>query len=163
MATEAIYARVSSARQKEEQTIGGQVAASRAHAAANALEIPPDWVFEDDGYSGATLVRPALERLRDLAAEIEIPVVLCYAPYRLARRYVYQILLIEEFARVGTELRFVKGRKVETPEDELLLQFASGRRRSGMPGFEQQPVDCIKENVGLGTPAEPTAACDRSR
>ena len=123
MAMAAIYARVSSARQKEEHTIDSQTAALRAHAAATGLAIPPDWVFEDDGYSGATLIRPALERLRDLAAEIEIPVVLCYAPDRLARRYVYQTVLIEELARVGTEVRFLKGRKAETPEDELLLQF----------------------------------------
>jgi len=123
MATAAIYARVSSTRQKEEQTIASQTAALRAYAADHALEIPPDWVFEDEGYSGATLIRPALERLRDLAAEIEIPVVLCYAPDRLARRYVYQSLLIEEFARAGTEVQFLKARKAETPEDELLLQF----------------------------------------
>lgn len=123
MATVAIYARVSSARQKEEQTIASQTAALQAHAATTGLEIPRDWVFEDEGYSGATLIRPALERLRDLVAEIEIPVVLCYAPDRLARRYVYQTLLIEEFARVGTEVRFLKGRRAETPEDQLLLQF----------------------------------------
>jgi len=123
MMTAAIYARVSSARQKEEQTIASQTAALRAHAAATGLEVPPEWVFEDEGYSGATLIRPGLERLRDLAAQVEIPVVLCYAPDRLARRYAYQALLIEEFARVGTELRFLKGRKSETPEDELLLQF----------------------------------------
>ncbi len=121
--TVAIYARVSSARQKEEQTIASQTAALRAHAAATGLAVPPEWVFEDEGYSGATLTRPGLERLRDLAAEIELPVVLCYAPDRLARRYAYQALLIEEFARVGTELRFLKGRKSQTPEDELLLQF----------------------------------------
>lgn len=123
MTTAAIYARVSSARQKEEQTIASQTAALRAHAAASGLEVPSDWVFEDEGYSGATLIRPALERLRDLAAEIEIPLVLCYAPDRLARRYVYQTLLIEEFARAGTEVRFLKARKAQTPEDELLLQF----------------------------------------
>jgi site-specific DNA recombinase len=123
MTTAAIYARVSSARQKEEQTIASQTAALRAHADAIGFQVPPEWVFEDEGYSGATLIRPALERLRDLAAEIEIPVVLCYTPDRLARRYVYQTLLIEEFARVGTEVRFLKGRKSETPEDELLLQF----------------------------------------
>jgi site-specific DNA recombinase len=123
MTTAAIYARVSSARQKEEQTIASQTAALRAHAEAAGLEVLPDWVFEDEGYSGATLIRPALERLRDLVAEIEIPLVLCYAPDRLARRYVYQVLLIEEFARAGTEVRFLQGRKTETPEDELLLQF----------------------------------------
>jgi site-specific DNA recombinase len=119
----ALYARVSSARQKEEQTIASQIAALQAQAAKEGLEVPPQWVFEDEGYSGATLIRPGLERLRDLAAQIEIPVVLCYAPDRLARRYAYQALLIEEFARVGTQIRFVKARKAQTPEDELLLQF----------------------------------------
>jgi site-specific DNA recombinase len=119
----AIYARVSSARQREEQTIASQTAALRAHAASVGLEVPTDWVFEDDGYSGATLVRPALERLRDLAAQVPVDVVLCYSPDRLSRRYAYQALLIEEFARVGTEVRFVRGPKAETPEDELLLQF----------------------------------------
>ena len=123
MMTAALYARVSSARQKAEQTIASQTAALRAHASETGLDVPPEWVFEDEGYSGATLIRPGLERLRDLAAEIELPVVLCYAPDRLARRYAYQVLLIEEFARVGTELRFLKGRKSQTPEDELLLQF----------------------------------------
>ena len=48
---------------------------------------------------------------------------LCYSPDRLARRYAYQALLIDEFARVGTEVRFVNGPKGETPEDELLIQF----------------------------------------
>ena len=62
MTSAAIYARVSSARQKKDQTIGSQTAALRAHAAQNRLEVPEGWVFEDEGHSGATLVRPALER-----------------------------------------------------------------------------------------------------
>jgi site-specific DNA recombinase len=119
----AIYARVSSARQKEEQTIASQTAAVRDYATAAGFEVPAEWIFEDEGFSGATLIRPALERLRDLAAEIQIGVVLCYSPDRLARRYAYQALLIEELARGGTEVRFLKGRKAETPEDELLVQF----------------------------------------
>jgi site-specific DNA recombinase len=123
MTTAAIYARVSSARQKEEQTIGSQTAALKEAAERLALKVPGEWVFEDEGYSGATLVRPALERLRDLAAQVPVDVVLCYAPDRLARRYAYQALLIEEFARVGTEVRFVKGPRAETPEDELMIQF----------------------------------------
>jgi site-specific DNA recombinase len=123
MGMAAIYARVSSARQKEEQTIASQTAALHEYADAAGLEVPAEWVFEDEGYSGATLVRPGLERLRDLVAEIGIAVVLCYSPDRLARRYVYQALLLEEFARFGTEFRFLKGRKTETAEDELLVQF----------------------------------------
>jgi site-specific DNA recombinase len=87
MTSAAIYARVSSARQKKDQTIGSQTAALRAHAAQNRLEVPEGWVFEDEGHSGATLVRPALERLRDLAAQGCADVVLCYSPDRLARKF----------------------------------------------------------------------------
>jgi site-specific DNA recombinase len=87
------------------------------------LEVPEDWVFEDDGYSGTTLMRPALERLRDLAAQADLPVVLCHSPDRLARKYAYQVVLLEEFARVGTEVRFLKGGKGDSAEAELLLQF----------------------------------------
>ena len=123
MTTAAIYARVSSARQREEQTIGSQTTALVEAAERWGLEVPADWVFKDEGYSGATLVRPALERLRDLAAQVPVEVVLCYAPDRLARRYAYQALLIDEFARAGTEVRFVKGPRAQTPEDELLIQF----------------------------------------
>jgi site-specific DNA recombinase len=119
----ALYARVSSARQKEDQTIGSQMAALQTYAASQGLEVPPDWVFQDEGYSGATLIRPALERLRDLVAEVEVPLVLCYSPDRLARKYVYQALLVEEFSRAGTEVRFLQGPKSKTAEDELLLQF----------------------------------------
>ncbi|MFH0944490.1 MAG: recombinase family protein, partial [Planctomycetota bacterium] len=119
----AVYARVSSARQKEDETISSQIAALQSYAATERLEVPPDWVFQDEGYSGATLIRPALERLRDLAAEVEVPLILCYSPDRLARKYVYQALLVEEFSRTGTEVRFLKGPKTHTAEDELLLQF----------------------------------------
>ena len=69
--------------------------------------MPAEWVFEDEGYSGATLERPGLERVRDLAAEGQIQVVLIYSPDRLSRKYAYQILLIEEFARQGVETLFV--------------------------------------------------------
>jgi site-specific DNA recombinase len=80
-------------------------------------------VFEDEGYSGATLVRPALERLRDLVAQVPVEIVLCYAPDRLARRYAYQALLVEELARAGTEVCFLNGPAGDRPEDALLVQF----------------------------------------
>src|SRR5919199_1504035 len=119
----AIYARVSSARQKKDETIGSQTAALRAHAEASGLQVPEEWVFQDEGHSGATLVRPALERLRDLVAGIGVDVVLCYSPDRLARKFAYQALLIEEFARAGTRVEFVKGPRGDSPEDQLLVQF----------------------------------------
>ena len=80
MTSAAIYARVSSARQKKDETIGSQTAALREHAAQLGLDVPEEWVFEDEGHSGATLVRPALEALRDLAAQGCIDVVLVLLP-----------------------------------------------------------------------------------
>jgi site-specific DNA recombinase len=123
MSNAAIYARVSSARQKEQETIGSYTAALRAHAEQLGLDVPAQWVFCDDGHSGAILVRPALEKLRDLVAQVPVDVVLVYAPDRLARKYAYQALLIEEFAKAGTSVLFVKAPSSESPEDALLVQF----------------------------------------
>jgi site-specific DNA recombinase len=119
----AIYARVSSARQKKDETIGSQTAALRDHARQLGAELPEEWVFEDEGHSGATLVRPALERLRDVVAGVGVDVVLCYSPDRLARKFAYQALLIEEFARAGTRVEFIKGPRGDSPEDQLMVQF----------------------------------------
>ena len=83
--------------------------------------MPEQWVFEDEGHSGASLVRPALERLRDLIAGVGVEMVLCYSPDRLARKFAYQALLIEEFVRAGTRVEFVKGPRGDTPEDQLLV------------------------------------------
>jgi site-specific DNA recombinase len=119
----AIYARVSSEQQREEHTIASQTAALIEFAKRHDLEVPREWVFEDEGYSGASLERPGLERIRDLAAEGQIQAVLVYAPDRLSRKYAYQVLLIEEFARQGVETLFVKAPQSTSPEDQLLIQF----------------------------------------
>src|SRR6266403_2609761 len=119
----AIYARVSSEQQREENTIASQTASLIEFAKAHDLDVPKEWVFEDEGYSGATLERPGLERVRDLAAEGQIQVMLAYSPDRLSRKYAYQILLIEELARHGVETVFVKSPQGDSAEDQLLLQF----------------------------------------
>src|SRR5207247_3985858 len=123
MSSAAIYARVSSARQKKDETIGSQTQALREHAAQARLDVPEEWVFEDEGHSGATLVRPALEALRDLAAQGCVDVVLVYSPDRLARKFAYQALLLAEFARAGVRAELVRGPRGDTPEDQLLVQF----------------------------------------
>ncbi len=101
MKTAAIYARVSSDQQKEEKTIASQTAALVEFARNEGYSVPDEWIFEDEGYSGASLVRPGLERVRDLAAEGQIQAVLALAPDRLSRKYAYQVRLIEELARHG--------------------------------------------------------------
>jgi site-specific DNA recombinase len=119
----AIYARVSSEQQREENTIASQTASLIEFAKHHQLEVPQEWVFEDEGFSGATLQRPGLERVRDLAAEGQIQVVLAYSPDRLSRKYAYQILLLEEFTRQGVETLFVKSPPGNSAEDQLLVQF----------------------------------------
>ena len=119
----AIYARVSSDRQKEDKTIASQTAALIAFAQAQGYSVPDGMIFEDDGYSGANLERPGLERVRDLAAEGQLHAVLVLSPDRLSRNYAYQVLLIEELGKHGVECVFEKSPSVTTPEDQLLVQF----------------------------------------
>jgi site-specific DNA recombinase len=121
--TAAIYTRVSSERQKEEQTISSQTEALKEYAQASGYRVLQEWIFQDEGYSGATLQRPGLERLRDLAAEGQIEAMLVYSPDRLSRKYAYQVLLMEEFARYGVEIIFIKSPQASTPEEQLLVQF----------------------------------------
>src|SRR5206468_1652141 len=118
-----IYARVSSEQQREENTIASQTASLIEFAKSHELEVPKEWIFEDEGFSGATLERPGLERVRDLAAEGQIQTVLVHSPDRLSRKYAYQILLIEELARHGVETRFLNAPQAATAEDQLLVQF----------------------------------------
>jgi site-specific DNA recombinase len=91
MKSAAIYARVSSDKQKEENTVASQTAALIEFARDHGYSVPDAWIFEDEGYSGASLVRPGLERVRDLAAEGQLHAILVYAPDRLSRKYAYQI------------------------------------------------------------------------
>jgi site-specific DNA recombinase len=102
----AIYARVSSDRQKENHTIASQLAALTDYAEVHGYQVPAEWRFQDEGYSGATLMRPGLEAVRDLAAAGHLQAVLVYSPDRLSRKYAYQVLLAEELSRGGVELVF---------------------------------------------------------
>jgi site-specific DNA recombinase len=123
MKTAAIYARVSSDQQKENKTIGSQVDELLGFAQEHGYVVPEEYVFMDEGYSGAILVRPGLERVRDLSAEGQIQVVLIYSPDRLSRNYAYQVVLMDEFASCGVDVLFINSPKAETPEEALLLQF----------------------------------------
>src|SRR5881397_4332872 len=118
----AIYARVSSEQQAEAQTIASQVAALRERVAADGLTVSEAMQFLDEGYSGATLVRPALERLRDVVAASSVDRLYVHSPDRLARKYAYQVLLVDEFQRAGVEVIFLNRELGRSPEDDLLLQ-----------------------------------------
>jgi len=118
----AIYARVSSDQQSGDNTIASQVTALEARVSADGLVLPTAQRFVDDGYSGATLARPALEQLRDLAAAGALDRVYVHSPDRLARRYAYQVLLVDELHRAGVEIVFLNRPIGTSAEDDLLLQ-----------------------------------------
>jgi site-specific DNA recombinase len=118
----AIYARVSTEQQAETHTIASQVAALRERVAADGLAGSEAMEFLDEGYSGATLVRPALERLRDVVAAGSVDRLYVHSPDRLARKYAYQVLLVDEFRRAGVEVIFLNRALGQSPEDDLLLQ-----------------------------------------
>jgi site-specific DNA recombinase len=118
----AFYARVSSDKQAEENTIASQIAALRERLHQDEILVEEELCFVDDGYTGTTLVRPALERLRDLAATGALDRLYVHSPDRLARKYAYQVLLLEELQRCGVEVIFLNHAIGQTPEDQLLLQ-----------------------------------------
>ena len=118
----AIYARVSSEQQAQEATIDSQVAALKERVAADGHMLLPQDVYLDDGFSGSTLVRPALERLRDRVAEGGIDRLYVHSPDRLARKYAYQVLLLDELRKQGVTTVFLNGPSGKTAEDELLVQ-----------------------------------------
>jgi len=120
--TVALYARVSSEKQAKQATVASQIAMLQERAQADGHVVLPSDTYVDEGYSGATLIRPALERLRDRAAEGVIDVVYVHNPDRLARRYAYQVLLLEELSRHGVSVVFLQGPVGHSAEDELLVQ-----------------------------------------
>jgi site-specific DNA recombinase len=119
----AVYARVSTTRQAQAQTIEQQLDRLRAAAAERGWELDGQHVYRDDGYSGARLGRPGLDRLRDHAALAGLDVVLVAAPDRLARNYVHQVLLVDELAGHGCRVEFLDRPVSDDPHDQLLLQI----------------------------------------
>jgi site-specific DNA recombinase len=118
----ALYARVSSDQQTKEHTIDSQLHALQERIARDGHTLEPHLAFVDDGQSGSTLLRPALERLRDQVAAGTIDMLYVLAPDRLARKYAYQVLLLDEFKRASVNVVFLNHTPGASPEEDLLLQ-----------------------------------------
>jgi site-specific DNA recombinase len=119
----AAYVRVSTSRQVKLQTIEQQLEMVSGYAREKGWELPEEDIFRDDGYSGTTLGRPALDALRDKARLREFEVVVVLSPDRLARNYVHQMVLIEELEKDGCRVEFVERPMSSEPNDQLLLQI----------------------------------------
>ena len=119
----AMYARVSTARQEQEKTIASQIEALEREAEAQGLPVPAERRYLDDGVSGTRLDRPALDALRDAAADGLIDVVLISSPDRLSRNYVHQQVVLEELNARGVRVHFLEHSPNERAEDRLLVQM----------------------------------------
>jgi site-specific DNA recombinase len=119
----ALYARVSTTRQAQAQTIDQQLTRLRAAVAEQGWLLDDQYIYRDDGYSGASLNRPGLDQLRDQIRLAAFDAVVITAPDRSARKYVHQVLLIEEFERTGCQVLFVDRPMSHDPHDQLLLQI----------------------------------------
>jgi site-specific DNA recombinase len=119
----AIYARVSTERQDLQQTIESQIAILTAWVRQQGYHLAEEHRYCDRGYSGARLDRPALDRLRDDAQAGAFSLVAILTPDRLARKYAYQALLLDELRRSGCQVVFVQHPISDNPNDQLLLQI----------------------------------------
>ena len=118
----AIYARVSCEQQVTTCTIDSQVEALKTQVKTDGFSLQAHLQFIDEGFSGSTLIRPGLERLRDAVASGEIDRLYVHSPDRLSRKYAYQVILVDEFHKAGVEVFFLNHQLGKSPEDELLLQ-----------------------------------------
>ncbi len=120
----AIYARVSSQKQKEDETIESQELVLREFGLKEGYQIPETWLFLDNGISGQSLQRPALDDLRDLIRTESVDAILIYAPDRLARNYPHQLILLDEFRRCGVKVLFIRNvPQGDTPEAIMFTHF----------------------------------------
>ena len=119
----AVYVRVSTPKQVHQQTLEQQLERLRDHLREQGLTLEESLIFRDDGYSGSRLNRPGLDRLRDAIRERRIDQVVLTAPDRLARNYVHQVLLLEEFEQDGCQVKFLDRPMSQDPHDQLLLQI----------------------------------------
>ncbi len=149
--TMAVYVRVSTQRQAQAQTIEQQLERLRTHLRSQGVALASENIYRDDGYSGATLNRPGLDRLRDAVRAGEVAQVLVTDPDRLARNYVKLMVLLEELERAGCEVTFLDRPMGRDPQDQLLLQI-----RGAVAEYERT---LIAERMRRGRQARLHAGC----
>ncbi len=122
----ALYARVSTDKQAEKYGIPSQIEALRKRILERGWTLVLDGdkdAFIDDGYSGAELDRPALNRLRQAVREGRVDVVLSYDPDRLSRKLYHQMILAEEFEKQEIKLEFITQDMGTSPEDRMFFNM----------------------------------------
>ena len=119
----AIYARVSTDQQGRDQTIDSQLSLLQQWVQEHGHTLKSTHIYKDEGYSGARLDPPSLDALRDAVIDGSVDIIAVFSPDRLARKYAYQVVLLEEFRGSGCEVVFVQHPLSNDPSDQLLLQI----------------------------------------
>lgn len=149
----ATYCRVSTSNQEEQQTIKNQINAVADMAKEKGYTIVENYI--DDGWSGDTLARPALDKLRQDAKNKVWESVLIYDPDRLARRYSYQELVMDELREAGIEVLFVTTPPIKDGNDKLMYGvkgvFAEWERMRITERFRMGKLRIAKEGHILVT------------
>ena len=124
----ALYTRVSTDKQAEKYGLPSQLQTLRKRCLKNGgvpvFDGDKD-AFIDDGYSGAELDIPALNRLRQAVREGRVDVVLAYDPDRLSRKLYHRMILTEEFEKQGIKLGFITQDMGASPEDRMFFSMRS--------------------------------------
>ncbi len=102
---------------ENEGTIETQLSAVYQFAQKNGYNIVQKYI--DEGWSGDSLARPALDQMRNDAKQKIWQAVLIYDPDRLARRYSYQELVMDELCEAGIEVIFVTVSAPKNSEDKI--------------------------------------------
>lgn len=143
----ATYARVSTSHQEEQETINAQTEALKEYASINGLTIIQE--YKDEGWSGDSLARPSLDKLREEAKSAPWEGVLIYDPDRLARRYSYQELVMDELKEAGIEVMYITISAPKNSEDKILYGvrglFAEYERTKITERFRLGKIRKLKE------------------
>ena len=116
-----IYARVSSDQQKADETIDSQIDTLMRFSKESGFEISSEMIIRDEAESGPSIDRAGLDLIRDMAYDGILDAIFIYSPDRLARKFVYQLILEEEFKKHGAHIYYFKSKSQgNTPEDMLL-------------------------------------------
>ncbi len=121
----AYYARVSTEKQEQEETIENQISEilKAIKQAGNILQ--PDCCFRDNGWTGSVLERPGLDAMRNAAKEHKFDILYVYDRGRLSRIFFHQEVVIDDLTSEGIEFETLCDISAETPE-QMLMQKVQG-------------------------------------
>lgn len=116
----AVYMRVSTARQEEEQTIENQFMELKQRVSAEGDLLLPDCVYKDEGWTGAIIERPGLDRMRSDAREGKFEILYFYDRGRISRRFVHQEIVFDDLRQANIEFVSLHDINGTSPEESLM-------------------------------------------